>query len=210
MLVACVTATSTESLRFDGEAPDAVRVTVDRGDLTIHGGAHAVSLTAESRARGSSRGRAQELAAAADLRAEIVGDELHVEAIAPDHGWTDLTLEVPDGLLLAVDLDDGALEGRGLRGSLEGRVRGRGVDLELFPEACELTVLGPVTLSLPFGLDYALTAFTDPEWGADIVDLGFDTFVQTSDRVEGTSGRADVPVELQVIGGPLLVLEATL
>ncbi|MCB9688689.1 MAG: hypothetical protein H6738_21265 [Alphaproteobacteria bacterium] len=208
-LVACATGRTTETLAFDGDELAAIRVAVDRGDLTLVGGASEVRLTAEARARAGTRSRAEELADAADLRAEIVGDALVVEATAPDHGWIDLALEVPDGLDLEIALDDGALEGRGLVGGLDAHVRGKGVDLELFPEACALTVLGPVTLSLPFGLDYHLTAITDPAWGADVVDLGFDTFVQTSERVEGSAGRQDVPVDLQVIGGPLLVLEAT-
>ncbi|MEQ1504856.1 MAG: hypothetical protein ABMB14_21655 [Myxococcota bacterium] len=87
------------------------------------------------------------------------------------------------------------ITGEGLVGDLDLYATGGGVDVEALPEpgaAITIESVGDTVLRLPYGGDYDLEVFADPDWGADVTDLGFDSLRSAPDYVRATTGSGSI------------------
>jgi hypothetical protein len=104
------------------------------------------------------------------------------------------------------------VEGAGVWGDVDALADGGGIDLEVYPYDGSIirleTVGDDLVVALPWGLDYDLQIFADPEYGYEIADLGFQDLLLGPDYALGTTRSASVRVTLLATGGDITVLEA--
>jgi hypothetical protein len=223
----CASSREVVERTFDAASVDRVVVDLAAGDLDLRAAStDEVALVAEIGARAGTRGEAERRRDEVTLDVEVRDGELRVASTGPEHTRVDVALEVPPRTDLEAALADGSarvegtrgahritaggVTGRDLHGTVDVEATAEGVDLEVFPDGpCAITSRGPLVVSLPYGLEYELVVKPDPEWGAEIADLGFDALVETELLVEGRRGEATLRVELRAVGGPVVVLEAT-
>ena len=180
-------------------------------------------------ARGASKNRATARAGTNDWGATVRDTRLSVWGRSPARAGVDLVVEGPPAQNVEVVLLDGpaqlfdvtgthvitanAILGRGLSGDLDLYATMGGIDLYAHPDPGQTLILeasGPVTLTLPWGGDYDLEVFADPDWGADVSDLGFDTLSVTPDYVRATRGSGAIRIEAVVRGGAFTLWNADL
>lgn len=129
--------------------------------------------------------------------------DLDVEAVLLD-GDVDL-FDLTGPLVVTAD----AIAGTGLAGDLDLLATREGVDVDAIPApgaTLRIEASGPTTLRVPYGLTLDFEAFTDPDWGATIGNVGFDTLTVAPDHARGTAGdpasASAVRIEVHLHGAP--------
>jgi hypothetical protein len=182
----------------------------------------AFDLQVTSWGSGISRGAARARLGTNEWGAVIEGNLLDLWGRSPeDEAGIDLALEGPPAINIESVLLDGVVElvdvvgthvitangivGSGLSGHLDLYATSDGVDIETFPEpgaSIQIQSYGEVTLRLPYGLDYDIEVFADPDWGAEVSELGFDELTLAPDYVSAKTGNGSIHVDVTVAGGP--------
>ena len=120
-----------------------------------------------------------------DLRAE--GGTVHASNVVGDH------------ILVA-----GAVYADQLKGDVEIEAGSGGVHAEIWPyEGGTVTIHaeGSVDLELPWGGDYDLQVWGDPEYPIDVADLGFSHVVANPGYFAGRRGPGTTRIDVYVAGG---------
>lgn len=104
------------------------------------------------------------------------------------------------------------VRGQRIIGDADIYARAFGVDVEIWPYLDGTVVIesngGDVYLALPFGASYNIRAFTDPDYGATVTDLGFNDLFIGVDYVSARTGRGDILIDVYVSGGLFVLLES--
>ncbi|TNE92851.1 MAG: hypothetical protein EP330_00265 [Deltaproteobacteria bacterium] len=229
LLAACGSTDQEEFfLSFDPEGASVLRVDTNDGDITVNSAdVAAVEVAGVSFGRGVNEDRAQEALEGNRWGGSVADGVVSVFGSASDRGQVDLFLTAPDRL--TADLVAGGtatlegLEGshvvtadrvvaRNLGGEADLYARERGMDVELMPWNDAHIRLqshgGDVVVYLPYGLDYDLRIFGDPEHELTVADLGFDFTHLGVGAFAGERGTGEVEVSIHVEGGDVTVREA--
>ena len=94
-------------------------------------------------------------------------------------------------------------------GAEPGHVSG-GVQGSLSPlnsDAIYIEANDDVTLTLPWGLEYDLQIWGDPEYSITVHDLGFASVAEAPAYFAGLRGRGTVTVDIFVTGGNVIVYD---
>lgn len=195
---------------------------IERGDFVYSGSApDGFHVGVASWASGTSHGRAAARTETNRWGVTVADTRLDLWGRSPAaRAGVDLTVEGPPAENVEVVLLDGAAQlfdvsgthtvtanailGRGLSGDLDLYATTDGIDLEARPapgQTLTLEAFGPVTLTLPWGGDYDLEVFADPDWGAEVSDLGFDSLTVAPDYVSATRGSGAIRIDVVVRGG---------
>jgi len=204
---------------------------VDRGDIVYDGTgperAFEVAVTTWGSAR--SKGRAERRSANNTFGASVYEEWLDVwgrSAVA--RSGTDVSVAGPyifnveavtqRGTVSLYDVDGyhtvtaSRVEGAGVWGDVDALADGDGINLEVYPYDGSIvrleTVGDDLVVALPWGLDYDLQIFADPEYGYEVADLGFEDLVLGPDYALGTTRTGSVRVTLLASGGEIIVVEA--
>lgn len=203
----------------------------DRGDLSYDGFGPERSFEVQvtSWARGSSRSRAERREAHNRFGASVDGEWLDVWGRSGvGRSGTDLAVSgpyvfnveaiTPRGTVRLSNVDGfhtvtaSRVEGVGVWGDVDALADGDGIDLEIYPYDGSIvrleTVGDGLTVALPWGLDYDLQVFADPEFGYEVEDLGFQDLVLGPDYALGTTRTRSIRVTLLATGGVITVREA--
>ena len=104
------------------------------------------------------------------------------------------------------------VEGRGVFGDLDALATVDGLDVVVVPYIGSVVrlevVQGDLEVALPAGLPYDLRLVTDPGWGYELVDLGFDEVSTGPGFAFASTGDGSVSVELINRDGPIFVRQA--
>lgn len=223
VLPACVTGERLfeETLSADGIAK--VFCDTDHGNL-IYSGSNpdAFSVGVRTYGRGATAAIADDAMDRVDWGATASSGRLDLwgRAHTASRG-VDYTVEGPPALDLEAVLLDGDVDlfdltgpvvvtadtiaGAGLAGDLDLLATRGGIDVDAVPNpgaTLRIEATGATTLRLPYGVPLDFEAFTDPDWGATIGNVGFDTLTVAPDHVRGTAGDASVRVEVHLHGAP--------
>lgn len=104
-----------------------------------------------------------------------------------------------------------AVVGSGIAGDVDLYASLDGINVEVWPAdggTVRLEAYGDVLLALPYGLDYDLEVFADPDWGVQVTDLGFDELLLAPDYVSAETGDGSIEVDVFVSGGVFALWEA--
>jgi len=104
-----------------------------------------------------------------------------------------------------------AVVGAGIAGDVDLYASLAGINVEVWPNdggTVRLEAFGDVLLALPYGLDYDIEVFADPDWGVEVTDLGFDELVIAPDYVSAETGDGSIEVDVFVSGGVFALWEA--
>ena len=204
---------------------------IERGDFVYSGSApDGFHVGVASWATGLSRGRAGARGETNRWGVTVADGRLDLWGRSPAaRAGVDLVVEGPPAENVEVVLLDGVAQlfdatgthtvtaneilGRGLSGDLDLYATSGGIDLDARPEPGQtltLEAFGPVTLALPWGGDYDLEVFADPDWGAEVSDLGFDTLSVAPDYVSARTGSGAVRIAVVVRGGAFTLWNADL
>jgi len=97
-------------------------------------------------------------------------------------------------------------------GDLDAYADGGDADVEIFPYEGSIIRVesfgGDASVALPWGLAYDLRVYSDPDYGYEITDLGFDELVLGGDYAIGSTGAGSIRVEVIATGGSVWVTEA--
>lgn len=179
-------------------------------------------------AEASSRGRAGDKIASNDWGAQVADGLLDLWGRSPvGRAGVDVAVVGPERVDVEAVLLDGTAElndvdgthvvtanavvGRGIRGDVDLYARLAGLDVQVFPDdggTVRLEAVGDVWLELPYGLDYDLEVFADPDWGVEVQDLGFDELLLAPDLVLARTGDGSIEVTVFVSGGGFHLWEA--
>lgn len=215
-------------LQFDPEPATVLRVDTNQGDVTVQG--HEGGLVD---VLGLSVGRGR-----SDVRAAAALDEnrwgggvddgvVRVFGEAGSRGEVELVVDAPDrlsadviagGIATLSDLEGShvvtadRVVARGLIGNADIYARDRGVDVEIWPYAeGDVRIQshgGDVVVHLPYGADYDLQVFGDPDYPLSVDDLGFDFTHLGAGYFAGERGPGHVEVAIHVEGGSVQVRES--
>ena len=89
-----------------------------------------------------------------------------------------------------------------------------GMDVEIWPFEDGFVTLdsvgGDVVLYLPYGGDYDMQVWADPEYGLEITELGFDNFYLSpvGDYFAGSRGTESIEITVYLSGGSFSLLES--
>jgi hypothetical protein len=129
----------------------------------------------------------------------------NVEAILLD-GRAELVDLTGDHIVTASEI-----VARGQVGDVDLLATAGGIDLSARPEPGDTLILdaaGDTFLTLPYGLDYDLEVFSDPDWGVEVTNLGFDQLDASPDYVRAVTGSGSIRIEVTVRGGPFSLWNA--
>lgn len=203
----------------------------DRGDIVYDGSGpeNAFAVDVRSWAKGRTRGRAERRMANNTFGATVAGEWLDVWGRSEvGRAGVDLDVLGPrvfnvdavtlNGTVSLYDVDGfhtvtaTRVEGAGVWGDLDAYADGGGIDVEITPyDGSEIrieTLGNDAVVVLPWGLDYDLQVFADPDYGYDITDLGFDELILGPDYASGVSGAGSIRVTVLASGGGISVLES--
>lgn len=194
----------------------------ERGDFLYSGSnPDTFDINVASWGRGASRKAARKRLDTNKWGAVIEGNLLDVWGRSPDpDAGLDLAVEGPPEMNVEAVMIDGDVElydvlgthvvtanrvlGRGLKGHLDLYAAGEGVDVEMAPDpgaSIKIQSYGEVILRLPYGLDYDVEVFADPDWGTEVVDLGFEQLSVYPDYVSARTGGGSIHIDVTVARG---------
>jgi hypothetical protein len=224
--------TFVETLPAEGVAR--VFCDIERGSFLYSGSSpDGFDVAIASWAEGSSENRAQERLETNEWGAAVDGDLLDLWGRSEvGRAGIDIGVEGPPAVDVEAVMADGsaelydvvgthvitanAIRARGVVGDLDLLSTLDGIDVETFPEPGDAIVLqsaGSTLLAVPYGLEYDLEVFADPDWGVQVTDLGFDSLLYAPDYVRAVTGSGAIPsgaipIDVFVVGGPFYLLEA--
>ena len=226
VLLAAASACSTAERSYNQSLPSDGVTTLfsdnDAGDV-LYSGTNPDSFEIDVRvfSKGATRSSAENALSKVEWGVAITDGVLDMWGRTRSEGGVDFTVEGPPEMSAEIVLLSGAVqlhdlvgnhivtadrvEGSGLVGDLDLLATSEGMEIEAWPEPGALIVLdsvGETTLALPYGLDYDLEVFADPDWGTEITDLGFDRLDASPDYVRAVRGSGGIRVEVTVDGGP--------
>lgn len=219
---ACSSTERTHTRSFAADEVTRVFCDSDRGDLVFSGSnPDTIELGVRVFARGATKGLAENRLDRVNWGAAATGDLLDLWGrTRTGSGGVDFVVQGPPDHDIEAILLDGKAElldltgdhivtaseivGRGLVGDLDLFATTGGIDLHADPEPGDTLILeaaGETWLTLPYGLEYDLEVFPDPDWGAEVTDLGFDRLDASPDYVRATTGSEAIRIEVTVRGG---------
>lgn len=201
-----------------------------RGDLRYSGAATTVfDVQGVSWARGGGRSGAErrtegndfEVVRSADTlelwsrsdsrRAGVDFDVLGPQRIDIDAVTLEGTIDI-DNVEGVHTLTGSRVFGTRVIGDVDAYADWRGMDIEIYPYLDGNVTLqsdgGDLTLLLPYGADYDIEVFADPNYTNTVTDLGFDSLYIQPDYVGASRGRGEIRVSVVVTGGAFTLLEA--
>lgn len=205
---------------------ESIYARVDRGSFSYRGSEMLddFHVSGVSSGNASSQARAEEKANGNLWSVDAQDSTLVVMGESLDNGSLAFQIDGPDLLNTDIEVDNGAIRLDGLTGShyltadsvvlqdLQGNVdvyaRESGVSIEMMDvwESVQVeSVDGSVDLWLPYGLEYDLEIWGDPEYALTVEDLGFEDSYVGEGYFAGDAGRAIVEVTLKVYGGSVSV-----
>lgn len=216
------------SLSLDPLDSALLRADTNDGDVSVRGdGGDTVDVRGHSVGRGMNDDRAAEALAGNRWGGSVNEGIVAVFGSASDRGEVDLEIIAPSELSADVVAGGTAtltdllgshvvtadrVVARGIYGDADLYARSRGLDVEVFPSEDGSIRLqshgGDVVVYLPYGEDYDLRVFGDPEHELTVDDLGFDLTYLGVGSFSGERGRGDIDVSIHVEGGSVTVRES--
>lgn len=230
-LAACVTERAVVEQVLPSDDVKDVFCDIERGSFVYSGSSpDDFEVQVDSWATGTTKGRANARISTNRWGVTVEDTLLDLWGRSPaSRAGVDLTIQGPPTLGIEAVLLDGTAQlydvsgphtitanrivGRGVSGTLDLVATTDGIELEAHPEPGQTITIeswGPVTLALPYATEVDLEVFADPDWGADVTDLGFDSLVTSPDYVHAVSGSGAIPIHIVVLGGAFTLWNADL
>jgi hypothetical protein len=192
------------------------------------GTAEAFTVGVASWAEGSSEGRADKRIANNDWGAQVSDGLLDLWGRSPvRRSGVDVAVLGPPQVNVEAVLLDGTVElydvdgshvvtangvvGGGISGDVDLYASLTGISVQVFPRddsTLRFEAFGDVWIELPYGLDYDLEVFADPDWGVEVQDLGFTDVFVAPDYVSAVTGDGSITVDVFVSGGTFHLWQA--
>ncbi|MBN2797662.1 MAG: hypothetical protein JXX28_00800 [Deltaproteobacteria bacterium] len=222
LLVGCVRVESSFSTTVAAEGVTQIFSRVERGGFEYQGSQMLDDFLVYGVSSGtaSSRARAEEKATGNLWDVSAVDDTLQVMAESLDRGSVRFKIDGPDMLDTDIEVEDGnvrledltgfhyvtaeRIDMDGIVGDVDIYSHSGGIDVELLDVWSSVIIDsrdGGVDIWLPYGLEYDLEVWGDPDYALTVEDLGFDDSYIGEGYFAGDAGRSNVEVTLKVLGG---------
>lgn len=229
LLAGCVVVEEPFTTELDATGVTLLRGDIERGSVDYNGSStlDGFEVYGVSRGSGSSQTRAQRKEEGNSWVLEVDDDVLEVRADSRESGTVRFDIDGPTLMDTDIVVESGSVHiedvvgnhyitaGRITAEQITGNVdlysRTGGVRAEIEDPWTDVRIDsrgGGVDLYLPYGLDYDIEVWGDPEYSMNVEDLGFYDEYMGEGYFAAESGHADVRVTVKVIGGSFELYEA--
>ena len=227
---ACTVVESDFGETFSAHSIDTLVADVDQGDVTVDGilGQSTFTVTGRTFGYSVSSDNAQRNEDANTWSVGIEGNQLNLWGQSEYLGaGVDFEVMGPKAVDTSLIAESGQIEISNVAGNhyLEGHgvtvddltgsatiIAGRsGVNGSLVPLTGDIIYIeseDDVRLRLPYGLDYDLQVWGDPEYEMEIHDLGFTQTAHAPAYFAGYSGRGTTTIDIVVTGGNVTIYDS--
>lgn len=223
LLTACTSLTESAESHHPAEGVTDVRARVESGDVSYTGRdwGEGFDVDIDSTAWGSDEEVVAQRLANNRWVSEPDGDTLHITGDSGSSASSvDFRIWGPEALNLDLRAEGGTVHASNVvgdhtlvgasvyasqvKGDVEIEAGSGGVDAEIWPyQGGTVTIhaSGSVELELPWGGDYDLQVWGDPDYPMDVADLGFSNVVANPGYFAGRRGPGTTRIDVYVEGG---------
>lgn len=227
LMIGCTTVEKTFAESVPADNISVVRVDIDNGHFSYQGMAtNNIDVTGRSYGYASNAERAEERQDGTTWGMTVTGAELNLSGRSDaSMAGVDFSVAGPGRLNTSVYVQDGSatidtlygnilvdaesINARKISGNIDLVSRFGDIDAEILPNRGEMIRVeaqnGDVELWLPWGLDYDLQVWGDPEYEMVIDDLGFGWTTAAPGYFAAQTGPASTRVDVYATGGSVRI-----